>query len=76
MRGRLSGEQVLGHPVRKAVMDLLWEREGGLPMTAIHNELSDPPDLSTLSYHVRILCAYGFVVSEGDNTATPVYVLA
>ncbi|MBS0550730.1 MAG: helix-turn-helix transcriptional regulator [Proteobacteria bacterium] len=76
MRGRMSGDQVLGHPIRKAVVDLLWDREGGLPLTAIHNELPDSPDLSTLSYHVRVLCAYGFVKSEGDNTATPVYVLA
>lgn len=76
MRGRLSDEQVVGHKVRKAILDLLWDRDGGLPLTAIHNELPDAPDLSTTSYHVRILCQYGFVVSEGDNTATPVYVLA
>ncbi len=76
MRGRLSDEQVLGHTIRKAIINLLDERDGGLPLTAIHNELPNAPDLSTTNYHVRVLCAYGFVVSEGDNTATPVYVLA
>jgi hypothetical protein len=61
---------------RAAIINLLDEREGGLPATAICNELTDRPDLSTVVFHGRVLCDYDFVVSEGDNTVTPVYVLA
>jgi hypothetical protein len=74
--GRLTDDQVLGHQMRRDIVNLLHERDGGLPVTAICNELPDVDGLSTVSYHVRVLCQYGFVVSEGDNTATPVYVLA
>lgn len=74
--GEWSEDRVLGHPTRKAIINLLDQREGGLPATAIFNELPDTDGLSTVSYHVRVLCQHGYVVSEGDNTATPVYVLA
>lgn len=68
-------DKVLGHPIRREVIAMLEEREGGLPATAIYHELDEAPNVTTLRYHLRVLCAHDFIKADRDNTSTPVYVL-
>lgn len=73
---RSRQEKARGHPMRAAILVLLSEnRGGGLPATAICDEFHDAPNLSTVAYHLLVLCRAELVMAEGDPAA-PVYALA
>ncbi|HEY4778666.1 MAG TPA: hypothetical protein VIH47_03630 [Solirubrobacterales bacterium] len=48
--------------------------QGGLSATAVCHEV-DAPNLSTATYHFRVLCQAELVKADGD-AAVPVYSLA
>lgn len=59
------------HAGRAAILELLKDEDGGLPVREIQARLPMALTLARIEYHLRVLAAHGLVAKRGSAFGCP-----